>query len=583
MLRDTKYIVTKVFLIFFVKRHIKVLYLLSNYSTLNMNKNYLKIIFTLFLFLSTSSLFGTEYFFFVQFTDKNNTPFTLDKPSEFLSERALERRRYFRLECDSTDLPINPEYVKNIELKGFATHNVTKWFNGITISTQDSVSVDILKDFHFVKQIEYTGKRTDRRKTVKKSAATFRDFLTDSGQYGFANEQIEQIKGKYLHSLGFRGNDVHIAVLDAGFQEVDITRAYNSLFLQNRLLGTKDFVEENSDIYQKHYHGAYVLSTMAAYIPDTFIGMAPEASYWLIRTEDTNSEYPMEMDFWVSGAEYADSIGADVINSSLGYTVFDNPMLNLSYEDLDGKTTRISRAATLASEKGIIVVNSAGNEGDKSWKKIGAPADAEGIITVGGVNASGTPSNFSSHGFSYDGRIKPEIVARATETAIMINDDATERSGTSFASPIIAGMMACFLQAVKESFDYMSLEDILNIVFESANLYHKPNERMGYGIPNFEEAAKFLLSPSKETIYTPEYINIYTDTMSKTLNILLSSQYDYKKVTIQLYSITGELMTQLNFATTHLQINTSQYPSGIYALRLVTPDGNSINRKVLIY
>ena len=526
---------------------------------------------------------STTYFFYIQFTDKNNTPYTLDNPSDFLSERALQRRQYFQIECDSTDLPVNPNYIEEVRLKGFKIHNITKWMNGITVSTKDSSSVNSLNSLTFVENTEYTGKRADRTRNVKKSTATLSEFFTNDIQYGSANDQIEQIKGKYLHSLGYTGQDIYIAVLDGGFSNVNTSSAYNLLFLQNRLLGTKDFVDENSDVYAEHYHGAYVLSTMASYIPGTYVGTAPDASYWLIRTEDTNSEYPVEMDFWISGIEFADSVGADVVNSSLGYTVFNDTTLNLIHANLDGETTRISKAAEIASKKGIIVVSAAGNEGGKKWEYIGAPADAKGIISVGGVDRNGNSSSFSSYGPSADGRVKPEIVARASSTAIMQNNTVANSNGTSFASPIIAGMMACFLQAAKDKDESISLNELFQLVFENASIYHAPTDKMGYGIPDFEKATRILLNSTGQKVLLPEYANIYTDSMSKILYIHLSPQYNNLGTYLQLYSVNGELIIQQELSNKNSEISTASYPAGIYAVRLVTSTGESISRKILIY
>lgn len=543
----------------------------------------------LFLFIANLNIACavTKYFFFVQFTDKANTPYSLENPSEFLSERALERRQYFHIICDSTDLPVNPNYAEQVKLHGFKIHNTTKWFNGVTVSTEDSASVNLINTLDFVGKTEYTGKRIDNtrkkaNKTEKIKKTIAKDSYNSEEEYGAADEQIKQIKGKYLHNLGYRGEGIYIAVLDGGFSKVNITPAYNHLFLQNKLLGTKDFVDEEADPYQEHYHGAYVLSTMAAYLPNIYIGTAPDASYWLIRTEDARSEYPVEMDFWISGIEFADSVGVDVVNSSLGYTVFNDTTLNLTHEDLNGENTRISRAAELAYKKGIIVVNAAGNEGERKWKKIGVPADAKGIITVGGVNINGAPSSFSSYGPSYDGRVKPEILARASNTAVVTSNGVSTGNGTSYASPIIAGMMACFLQAAKDKGENVTLNDLFQLVFESASKYYNPTEKMGYGIPDFEKASRVLLNTMKQELVSHEYANIYTDTMSRTLHVHLLPQYQNLGNYVQIYSMRGELITQREFSGLVCEISTAHYSSGIYAVCLVMSSGETISSNIFI-
>jgi hypothetical protein len=313
----------------------------------------------------------------------------LSNPAEFLSERAIERRNYFRVVVDSTDLPVNSTYLRQIEERGFRIHNKTKWLNGATVVTSDSASISTLENLAFVCWIEYTGKVSvamSRSQEIPKKADTQFGVVSP---YGFAEAQINQVGGRFLHDAGYRGEGIFIGVLDAGFFNADIMPAFETMRLENRLLGTRDFVNPQSNIFRENGHGSNVLSTMASYVPDTYIGTAPMASYWLVRTENAALEYPMEMDFWISGIEFLDSVGIDVTNTSLGYTTFDDPRMNFTHADLDGRTARMSRAAEMASQKGIIVVNAAGNEANTAWRKINIPADARGIITVGGGAGGG--------------------------------------------------------------------------------------------------------------------------------------------------------------------------------------------------
>lgn len=536
-----------------------------------------KILAMILLLFFSKNLIATDYFFYIQFTDKANTPYSLSNPSGFLSERAIERRKYFHITCDSTDLPINPTYLQQLATDGFRIHNKTKWLNGATIVTSDSTSISGVEHFSFVKYAVYTGKidKKTKQESRENKKVTYTDNLPD---YGHADAQINQINGKYLHNLGYRGQGIYIGVLDAGFYNVDIIPAFNLLRLQNRLLATKDFVDPDSDIFKENAHGANVLSIMASDISGQYIGTAPDASFCLVRTENNASEYIMETDFWISGIEYLDSLGIDVVNSSLGYTTFDDPEMDFVYTDLNGGTTRISKAAELASKKGIIVVNSAGNEGNKPWKHISAPADAEGIIAVGAVTNEGIASNFSAFGPSSDGRVKPEIATWGSSTVLMNINGNTVSNGTSFSAPIAAGMMACLLQAIKENYLYIPLNDISQAVFESANMYNNPSEQLGYGIPDFEKAYNLLFSDiNRDT----SDIYIFADSLSKTLRINLAAN-SFKNTYIQILNIAGKILINEPAFSAKLSLNTADFPAGIYAIRIIFSNGKTDTQKIII-
>lgn len=523
---------------------------------------------------------AADYYFYVQLADKNNTPYSLSNPSEYLSERAIERRKYFQLSCDSTDLPVNPAYLQAISTNGFHVHNTSNWLNGVTVVTPDSASIALLETLSFVKRVEYTGKTNTetRKKSTQKKKTSQTD---DLGNYGYANAQITQINGKYLHDKGYRGENIHIGILDAGYYNADIMSAFSQLRLEGRLLGAKDFVNPGSNIFQENSHGSAVLSTMASKIDGQYIGTAPNASYWLIRSENDGPEYPVEMDFWISGIEFLDSVGIDVINSSLGYSTFDDPAMNFTYADMNGETARMSRVAKLASDKGIIVVSSAGNEGNKDWKYIGAPADAKGIVTVGAVMSGGKASSFSSFGPSSDGRIKPEIAAWGSSTALMNVDGNFTSNGTSFSAPIIAGMLGCFLQLAKDNYPTIALNDLFQYVFKSANAYNSPSNQLGYGIPDFEKAVDLLLADVSSNTTSSMEIMIFTDTISKTLRIDLNGK-NFNNAYVQIIDINGKLLLNQNIFSERTIINTNGFNQGIYAVRIIFSNGETNTQKVII-
>lgn len=436
--------------------------------------------------------------FWIQFIDKNNTPYKIEKPSDFLTQKAIKRREKQNIKINYSDLPVNPSYIDIIQKTCAKVLTSSKWYNAITAEVNDSATLSQIKSFPFVKTVQRTYKIGNKR--IKTSRYLKLEHLsifnenriktnnnTNIYDYGMAYNQISMLSGDYLHNLGYSGKGMTIAVLDAGFRNVNtITTVFDSMIIQKRLLGTKDFVNPNSNIYGEHYHGMMVLSIMAANYPGYMVGTAPNASYWLLRSEDAGQEDIVEEDNWVTAAEYADSVGADVIQTSLGYTDFDDNTQNHQYSDLNGRTSRASLAATMATRKGMIVVCSAGNEGGGIWQYIGIPADADSILSVGAVDDEAKRSDFSSVGPTADGRIKPDVMAQGGATTVSSTDDGIiiAGSGTSFASPVVAGLTACLWQA----FPQLSNMEIIEAIKKSSSKYANPDNYYGYGIPDFSNA-----------------------------------------------------------------------------------------------
>ena len=545
-----------------------------------------KIIRNIYLLFLLLFLFGaatadaTGYYFYFQLGDKSNSPYSISHPEAYLSARALERRAYYFIDVDSTDLPVSPVYEQQIRDLGIHIHCRTKWLNGLTVLVPDSNIMSQVRALPFVKFVQYTG-LTDENKAAgtRRKVSSALNF-----DYGAAATQINQLNGSILHNSGFRGENIHIAVLDAGFLNVDLNPAFDSLRIENRLLGTKDFVNPASYIYSEDSHGAYVLSTMTGNIPGKFLGTAPKASYLLIRTEADEGEYLCEPDFWVSGIEYADSAGVDLATTSLGYTEFDDSTMNYTYADMDGKTARASIAATMAFRKGIMLLNSAGNDGSNGWHYIGVPADADGVITVGSVTKTGTPSWFSSFGPSYDGRIKPELCATGTSSSLVSYADSVviNGSGTSFACPILAGMTACYLQAAKAKMPSHTLSLLRKHLNESANLYSTPTDQMGYGIPDFAKAYTAVNNTSVENIKNEWQVKLLVNSTERKLKIrILDSTLNLNKAMLVLYSISGQavLTTPINFRSADCDI--AGLRSGIYLLT-IEEGGIKYRNKILI-
>ena len=426
------------------------------------------------------------YMFRVSLTDKQGTPFTTDRPEEFLSTRAIERRQKQHLSIDSTDLPLNPRYITSIAAEGVEVVSKSKWNNTLLVFTKKQ---DVMKDvgkFPFVKDVRRVWVSPDSIERKRPRTTYHTEFNKwdniDNNPDGVTYEQLEMLGGNRLHRHGFRGKGMVIAILDGGFMNADVIPAITKV----RQLGFADFtlplpVKQNG-IFQGIDHGTMVLSTMAANEPGMFMGTAPDAAYWLLRCEDTQTETMAEEDYWAAAVEFADSAGVDIINSSLGYHHFDDPSQNYDYCQLDGLSTMISRTASMLARKGIILVNSAGNDGMGTWKKINVPADAMDIITVGAVSANGNNAAFSSIGPTADGRVKPDVMAMGSPTSVITGRGVISKDiGTSFSAPLVAGMIACLWQAFP---DKTALE-IMEMVRNGGNRANCPDNIYGYGIPDF--------------------------------------------------------------------------------------------------
>ena len=429
---------------------------------------------------------GRCYMFRLTLADKNGTPFTLDHPEEFLSERALDRRRRQQIAVDSTDLPISPVYEQLVAAEGVEIISKSKWNNTLLVRSRRLETMKSLSRLDFVADAAkvWTSPDSIEKRKVRAryiSEVTRMDTIAPNIE-GVAFEQIDMLNGTLLHNRGFRGRGMHIAVLDGGFMNADVIPALAKI----RLLGSADFVYPRSEnIFKETDHGTMVLSTMATDEPDLFIGTAPEASYWLLRTEESQTETPAEEDFWAAAVEFADSAGVDVISSSLGYHDFNEPTMNYRYRQLDGRSTLISRTASMLADKGIILVNSAGNDGMGTWKKINVPADAHNILTIGAVSANKQNAAFSAIGPTADGRIKPDLMALGSPTSVITGRGVISKDiGTSFATPVVAGLVACLWQA----FPQLSAKQIIEQVRQCGDNADYPDNIFGYGIPDFSKA-----------------------------------------------------------------------------------------------
>lgn len=455
-------------------------------------KNFYTIIFFLLAFLGTQEIYAQSSYntYFVQFKDKENTPFSLTNPREFLSNKAIERRIRTGIGFDSLDLPVNSNYIQQVLAIGNSQLLLkSKWFNSITVEIIDTsiaaswkLQVEALP---FVFQVKSLPSVPLEKVSIHKGTQS-EEGIVSNDFYGPSFRQTEMLNGHLLHQLGLNGKGMDIAVFDGGFRFADVLPAMAHLFEDGRIIETHDFLNFTSpNVFDASTHGTMVLSHMAGIMEDSLYGTAVEANYYLFQTEDVYREVRLEEDTWVQAAEWADSIGIDVINSSLGYSLFDEDYMNYVPSDMNGLTTRISQAAEICALKGTLVVNSAGNSGDDDWHVITAPSDAEHVLCVGAVDLNGIHAPFSGYHPPGLNDIKPNIVAMGRQTVFAASDSTIARgNGTSFSSPIIAGMAATLWQA----FPTATNMEIFNAIEESASLYSTPNDSMGHGIPDFWKA-----------------------------------------------------------------------------------------------
>ncbi|MCR6508332.1 S8 family serine peptidase [Bacteroides sp. KH569_7] len=422
----------------------------------------------------------------ISLTDKAATAFSLEHPEAFLSEKAIERRRKQHLPIDSTDLPVCRKYIDEIRRQGVNIVVTGKWENFVTVSCNDSSLIDRIAALPFVRTAEKVWMAPEGDGPMM---STHRDSLINrptmypDSVYGLAINQIQLSNGDKLHREGFKGQGMTIAVIDAGFHNADKITAMQNI----RVLGTKDFVNPQADIFAESSHGMMVLSCIGMNRPGIMTGTAPEASFWLLRSEDEYSEHLVEQDYWAAAVEFADSVGADVLNTSLGYYTFDDKSKDYKFRDLNGRHALMSRQASRVADKGMVLVCSAGNSGMGSWKKITPPGDADNVLTVGAIDKEGVLAPFSSIGNTADHRIKPDIVAVGLGADVIRTDgNQGKANGTSFSSPIMCGMVTCLWQACPE----LTAKEVIELVRRSGDRTDYPDNIYGYGVPDMWKAYK---------------------------------------------------------------------------------------------
>lgn len=417
----------------------------------------------------------------ISLTDKAATTYSFSRPEEFLSKKSIARRQKQQLAIDSTDLPVCRTYVDAIRQKGVKIVTLGKWENFVTVSCNEPTLIDEVAKLPFVRTTEKVWTAPKKPEVATKRDSLINKPIKTDSLYGPAIRQIQLSNGDKLHEAGFKGEGMTIAVIDAGYHNFDQIKAMKNI----NIIGVKDFVNPQADIYAESSHGMCVLSCMAMNKPKVMIGTAPKASYWLLRSEDEASEHLVEQDYWAAAIEFADSVGVDVVNTSLGYYNFDDKSKDYTYRDLDGKTALMSREASRVADKGMILVCSSGNAGTGSWKKTAPPGDAENVLTVGAIDKDAVLAPFSSIGNTADNRVKPDVMAVGLGADVMGTDGVLRKaSGTSFSSPIMCGMVTCLWQACPK----LTAKEIIELVRQSGDRVDFPDNIYGYGVPDLWKA-----------------------------------------------------------------------------------------------
>jgi len=511
----------------------------------------------------------------IYLADKENVEESISNPISILSQKAIDRKEAHSVIIDERDVPVNESYISQLKLQtGVTVMAKSKWFNAVHVRGSQT-DIAALSDLPFVDYIDFADKNLNTtRLNLNQNKFELENVSTDFN-YGTALNQIEMISGDKLHLSDFTGHGMTIAVLDAGFTNVHSMSGFQRLRVAGGILGTYDFVNRDEDVYTNttSSHGTLVLSDMAGYAQNQFVGTAPDAEYYLFITEDALNENPVEESYWVEAAERADSLGVNVINTSLGYTTFDNPNYSYSTSDMDGNTAIITRGANIAFEKGMLLVNSAGNSGNSAWGIVGAPADAPGVLTVGAVDASGNYALFSSRGNSTQSTHKPDVAAQGQSSYVITQTNTiATANGTSFSSPILAGGVVCLWQALPT----LTNAQIMQLIRESSSQYNNPDYLLGYGIPDLEVALANGLSliDFEETELD---LRIFPNPVADRIHLNVP---DNEKVNIYIFDVLGKLVIESYFDNAKSNVELDALSKGIYIAKLQS--GNLSNTIKLI-
>lgn len=525
----------------------------------------------IFCFLSFQCFLFSQQDAWVYLADKQDVANRIANPTLILSQEAIDRKAKHGIAIDARDVPVNESYISALKnATGITVMAKSKWFNAVYVRGTETDINNLQTNpttSSFVNRIDFADKSLNNKKTVKEKAVfkikdkfeaekTFANFT-----YGDTQNQVEMINSDDLHVAGYTGDGVTIAVMDAGFINVNNMGAFQRLKDAGNLKGGYDFVNRNPDVYANtsSAHGTLVLSTMAGYILNDYVGTAPDASYYLFITEDSTDENPVEESYWVEAVERADSLGVDLINTSLGYKDYPTyPNYSYTAAEMDGNTAFITKGANIAFEKGLVLVTSAGNEGNNAYPGVGAPADSQYTLSIGAVNATGSRASFSSVGSVFQPTQKPDVMAQGQSAAVIFPDNSLRaNNGTSFSSPILAGGIACLMQALPNKTN----AEIMQLVRESGSQFNNPDYQLGYGIPDLMSVLNAL---SENDFENDKDISIYPNPVNDFINVKTSSNEN--KLSITFFGVLGKRVLQRSINNTYNQIDVSSLSKGMYII-----------------
>lgn len=588
------------------------------------------LLFTCSLLLLWGGSAQAQQLYWLQFSDKGPDPEAqLATPSKLLSPKALARREKLGQSVQFADLPIHRPYLAQLSAAGLNVRQASRWFNAVSVQTTLTLPeiqaicpavtamrpVGQLRTTAAQKPVPFEGARGKGQgaslgardkgqgtslRTASQGAESSLvpgplslapespalplapgplPLLTTATNfdYGTSLDQLAQLNLPCLHQRGYTGRGVLVAQFDSGFLDVDTIDAFDSLWQQNRVVAYRDFVNNDNGVFDEDWHGLAVLSCFAANKPGIYVGASPHVSVMLGRTETVFSETHQEEDNWLAGVEWADSAGADIIQSSLGYYVLDSGQGDYTYADMDGNTTIIAKAADMAAARGILVCNSAGNEGNSGWHYLISPCDGDSVLCVGAVDPTGTHASFSSYGPSSDGQVKPDVMAMGAQSAVIgFGGNPGNASGTSFSSPQMSGVAACLIQAHPARTNM----EIIEALRQSADRYMTPDSAYGYGVPDACKADSILDVLDLLAIRAADLrgfgagIKLYPTPTEGVLMVDFPSQR-FAPETFVVRDIEGRLVQTLpaQRGSLHHELAVQKLPAGTYLLEIQLDNG----------
>jgi hypothetical protein len=502
----------------------------------------------------------------VYFIDKPNAANYLVNPLSMLTQRSLDRRTAQGIPLDNLDVPIAQTYIDQVTAAtGITVKAKSKWLNALHIRGTQA-NIQALTNLSFVSSVKFANQSLNNRTTnnYSENLVSKQMDVAVNFNYGTSANQIQMLNGHLLHQQNYTGAGKIIAVLDSGFQNVNTATPFQRLFTNNLIFGGYNYVNQSTNVYALHNHGTMVLSCMGGFVDGQLKGTAPDAQYYLFVTEDVASENPVEESYWVEAAEEADRLGVDVITSSLGYFGYDNPNYSHTYSEMTGNQAFASRGANIAFSKGIVVVASAGNSGATSDPYVGVPAEATNVLAIGAVKPDETYATFSSIGPSFDGRVKPDVMAQG-QAAVVSNTIGAivTANGTSFSGPIMAGMITSFWSAVPS----LKATQVVQFVKQSADRYTAPTNLFGYGIPDFQLA---LTNALGNEIFDNDQVVLYPNPVQDSVTIHLPSNQN--EAQLYFYNSLGQMINQFHISNSEQSISLEKLTSGIYFYELSLKD-----------